>query len=500
MEDTTPVTSSFESPDPRLPFETAATLKNAKASCLKVAFIGLDEQLFLVSQAFNEIFGARRDLTGTSLNDIFTPEALRDYQTLKVDLCEKFFPIVTKELSAKRACGTIEPFLVTCSLTRNPDGAPQYIRAIFRDLKENRQMSAMLKTENATENGHVFVGAVDKDGVFTRCEGELSWNLIVPEVIGRHFTEVYAGISDIQERIRRALAGEHFDVEVFWQGVWFHVWYRPLLDSQGHPCGAIWTAQTIDREKQKELRLRASFNEQCEATRLRDEMLSMAAHEIRGPLATLSMHIQLLEMKIAEGETPLNILGYTRDLVDSGRRQINHVSKLLEKTLDISRIRERGFSIERRPCDLSQIVRDVANRCAERIPLPRSALQITIPEKVIGYCDPIHIGQVIDNLLSNAFKYGEGRPILIRLESNKNRIVFEVQDQGPGIAPADQEKIFERFERGQARKDIQGFGMGLYIVKRIVTAHGGTVRLSSQPGSGATFTVEIPIVALDEGH
>jgi signal transduction histidine kinase len=105
------------------------------------------------------------------------------------------------------------------------------------------------------------------------------------------------------------------------------------------------------------------------------------------------------------------------------------------------------------------------------------------------------VDQVLQNLLSNALKYGAGQPIRLAVRAEGGRAHLEVQDRGIGIAPADQARIFERFERAVSGRNYSGLGLGRWIVGRIVEAHGGTVRLASAPGAGSTFTVELPLLS-----
>jgi len=111
---------------------------------------------------------------------------------------------------------------------------------------------------------------------------------------------------------------------------------------------------------------------------------------------------------------------------------------------------------------------------------------------VTGSWDPVRLDQVIDNLLSNAAKYGAGKPVEVWLGERGERVVLEVRDHGIGVEPEDQARIFGQFERAVSRRRFGGFGLGLWIARRVVEAHGGTIRLTSAPGLGATFTVELP--------
>ena len=115
------------------------------------------------------------------------------------------------------------------------------------------------------------------------------------------------------------------------------------------------------------------------------------------------------------------------------------------------------------------------------------------PTAVWGCWDRIRIGQLIDNLLSNAVKFGAGKPVDVVIEPHGTNVRVQIRDRGRGVAPADHARIFERFERAVSLRQHGGFGIGLWIVREVVEAHGGSISLASELGSGATFTIELPI-------
>ncbi|HWL86882.1 MAG TPA: ATP-binding protein, partial [Polyangiaceae bacterium] len=121
-----------------------------------------------------------------------------------------------------------------------------------------------------------------------------------------------------------------------------------------------------------------------------------------------------------------------------------------------------------------------------------STIDIHAAESVVGRWDPTRIEQITSNLLSNAIKYGQGKPILVEVTSENAHARLRIHDQGIGIAPEQQQRIFDRFERAVSVRHYGGFGLGLWIVRQIVEASGGQVTVESQVGQGSTFTVELP--------
>ncbi|WP_232293259.1 sensor histidine kinase [Stigmatella aurantiaca] len=119
-------------------------------------------------------------------------------------------------------------------------------------------------------------------------------------------------------------------------------------------------------------------------------------------------------------------------------------------------------------------------------------LELHAPAPVLGRWDRLRVEQVVTNLLTNALKYGAGRPVAVRVEGAGERARLTVKDQGIGIAEEDLARIFERFERAVSDRHYGGLGLGLYITRQIVEAFGGTVGVTSRPGMGSTFTLELP--------
>jgi signal transduction histidine kinase len=215
----------------------------------------------------------------------------------------------------------------------------------------------------------------------------------------------------------------------------------------------------------------------------------VAGHELRTPLAALGLLHESLE-RIRDG-TPLEKI---RERGGKLRAQSQRLGRLVEDLLDVSRMSAGRFSLEVEPFDLGALVGDVGERMREE--LERAQTPITLDlEPVEGHWDRSRIEQVVTNLVSNAGKYGRGAPIEVRVKRDGDRATLVVVDHGIGIAPDDQERIFRRFERATSARKFSGLGLGLWITSELVRAHGGTIAVQSEPGSGATFTVTLPLAA-----
>lgn len=179
--------------------------------------------------------------------------------------------------------------------------------------------------------------------------------------------------------------------------------------------------------------------------------------------------------------------------LEKASRHLRRVSRMVEDLLDVSRITSGRLKLEEEYFDLAEMAHDVINRYAETA--VKQGCQIEFRDLVhpIGHWDRMRLEQVLTNLLSNAIKYGSGKPVGIEVADLDGWAVLKVTDHGIGIQPKDQQRIFERFERAASEHRFGGFGLGLWIAKRIIEASGGKILLDSAEGQGATFSVILPL-------
>ena len=228
-----------------------------------------------------------------------------------------------------------------------------------------------------------------------------------------------------------------------------------------------------------------------EAVRARDEFLSIASHELRTPLTALRLALE--NLRRVTGRAGLAAPGAPVERVlGAAERAGQRLEKLVEALLDVSRIHMGRLELDVEEVELGAIVADTAAALADEVAQSGSTVS-TSGEPVTGLWDRLRLGQVVVNLLGNAVKYGAGKPIEVRYGRRGERAFLLVRDQGIGVEPADQRHIFERFERAVSSQNYGGLGLGLYIVKRILEAHGGAVQVESAPGEGASFVVELPL-------
>ncbi|MBF8675775.1 hybrid sensor histidine kinase/response regulator [Pseudomonas fulva] len=263
---------------------------------------------------------------------------------------------------------------------------------------------------------------------------------------------------------------------------------RKVLDQQ---------LQALERSRQEQEALLDKLQSaRCElehAVRMRDDFMSIVSHEVRTPLNGLILETQLRKLNLARG----NLEAFTEEklkaMVERDERQINSLIRLIEDMLDVSRIRTGKLSLRPKLFDLTQLVRGlVENFTAQAIALD-TRIDLHCDGRLAGEWDEFRIEQVLANLLSNALRYGERKPVHVRVFELDGMACVQVQDNGIGIGAANQQRIFQQFERVSNHQATGGLGLGLYISEQIVQAHRGRILVESEEGQGATFTLQLPL-------
>lgn len=230
------------------------------------------------------------------------------------------------------------------------------------------------------------------------------------------------------------------------------------------------------------------------AVRMRDDFMSIVSHEVRTPLNGLILETQLRKLHLAKNNADAFTLDKMRAMVERDERQINSLIRLIEDMLDVSRIRTGKLSINPSRFNLTQLVGGLVENFAAQAAAAGSVIELETGGLMEGIWDEFRIEQVIANLLSNALRYGAKRPVQVRVLEDDGMACVEVRDQGIGISPANQQRIFQQFERVASNHSVAGLGLGLYISEQIVLAHEGRITVHSAEGEGATFRVYLPLV------
>jgi signal transduction histidine kinase len=233
------------------------------------------------------------------------------------------------------------------------------------------------------------------------------------------------------------------------------------------------------------------YREAQAGIRVREEFLSIAGHELKTPLTALKLNLQGLERAAQRDPSPS--LAQVADRIAKMAWQLARLERLMNELLDVSRVAAGRLKLEPERLDLRELVREVLRRAEDDLAEVGSQVSLEAPDEVVGLWDPARLDQVVTNLISNAIKYGLGRPIDVTLTCDGASARLAVRDRGIGIAPEQRGRIFGRFERAVSDRHYGGFGLGLWIVRQIVEASGGAVQFDSAPDHGTTFIVELPL-------
>lgn len=251
------------------------------------------------------------------------------------------------------------------------------------------------------------------------------------------------------------------------------------------------------RKSARETALEARITELEQQLHVLDEFLAIAAHELRNPMTPISAQLELLVARAPEsggGSGLVKGLKRLEQLVDAYLRR----ATLL---LEVSRIRSGSLRLQVGPVNLSSLVREVTDRMMPLADRAGCSVHLMLEEGLILRCDAMAMEQVLENLLSNAVRYGPGSPIEIALSRDGVLGRLSVRDQGIGIPESDRSRIFERFHTVRRINGAGGFGVGLWVARRLVSAMQGEIGVSSTPGAGSTFTVKLPVSAGErDGH
>lgn len=265
---------------------------------------------------------------------------------------------------------------------------------------------------------------------------------------------------------------------------------RELREAESRAERRVADLRLQEERRHNEAEREKLLAELREAVAARDEFLSVAAHELRTPLTPLQLKLQSLR-RATEDATYVPA-EQVRKHIDVVSTQLRKLMRLVNDLLDVSRIGRLPLVVSDEAVDFVAIVREVVERCRAQASQAQSPLQLDLPPSLEGLSDPVRLEQIFQNLLLNALKYGAGSPIEVSLLKDGGTVRLRVTDHGIGIAAADRERIFGRFERAVSQRNYGGLGLGLYLTRHFVEALQGTIRVESTPGEGASFLVELP--------
>lgn len=256
--------------------------------------------------------------------------------------------------------------------------------------------------------------------------------------------------------------------------------------------------QQVDALEQSQRELHATQLELERALKMRDDFMSLVAHELRTPLNTLHLETQVRRLRLQREEISAFNKDYLNAMVERDNRQIQSMIRLINDMVDVSRATTGTLSIRPAVVNLSQLVVRIVEDFTQQAQIAGCCLRLESAPDVAGDWDEFRVEQILVNLITNALRYGGGKPVNISFSLMDNHIDIHVQDQGAGIPVSEQQRIFEKFERLGNNQVKEGLGMGLYIARQLAEAHGGNLTVSNTPGAGACFTLRLPLALQQE--
>ncbi len=326
--------------------------------------------------------------------------------------------------------------------------------------------------------------AFDRDLKLTYCSSliESFAKLSEQEAAGKNALELFPFLGEIRE-------------DDFWRRVLerdltsdlgpLTAHYFPVFSEQNQLIGA-----SVVIKKKREFEFRSNAHTE------REDLLSMASHELKTPLTALNLQLSYLQFVLKTRLSHTDEFNGLDEVTQLAQKQVKKVVSLIDSLLDVSKISDGKLDLKYSEVDLNQLVTETITSLRE-IAL-ENGTEITFKQSnpILTQIDPFRMEQVISNLVTNAIKYGAQKPIQVRVDLCDSHAVLEVEDHGAGITPELHQKIFDKFHRGAESQRIpNGFGLGLFIVKKIMEAHQGSVTLNSTPGKGSTFQIKFPIRA-----
>ena len=262
-----------------------------------------------------------------------------------------------------------------------------------------------------------------------------------------------------------------------------------LLERPIRPLTLLSATQVAIRARIRQHQVKNLLQSEIKATKIRDEFISIAGHELKTPLTSLKLQAQMTKRQINQPE--ILIKDKMTKQLEYTIKQVDRLNKLVDAMLDISRINTGKFNIHKTQLNFSILLEELIERFTPQFEAVGITVKNYISPGVIFYCDPYKIEQVVNNLFSNVIRYAPHESVKVGLYLKNKKIIFNVEDEGMGIASTNKEHIFERFERFST--NISGLGLGLYITREILKLHQGTIRVESKLGVGSNFIIELPV-------
>jgi signal transduction histidine kinase/DNA-binding response OmpR family regulator len=265
-------------------------------------------------------------------------------------------------------------------------------------------------------------------------------------------------------------------------------------------CGTDVTAEVQARENERRAQLeRERLLEELQAAlHARDDFLMVASHELRTPLTSLQLTASSVLRQLARADGRPLPTPMLDDRMRTVKRQLDRLEQLINALLDVSRIGAGRLALQLEQVDLVEVANEVLVRLRDEAARQSVTLALRAPPSLVGVWDRSRLDQILTNLVTNAIKYGQGKPVDVLIVHSGESVEVRVTDHGIGVDPEQQERIFGKFERAASQRNYGGLGLGLWITRELVELMRGQVRVESTPGQGATFIVSLPHAHKDE--
>jgi PAS domain S-box-containing protein len=394
-------------------------------------------------------------------------------------------------------------------------GADGYLTSVVEPLELLATVRALLRARRAEESAQLTarqwqttfdaisdgVMLLDREGKVVQVNRTLEGLLARPwgDLVGKDIPSLL----DDPEHSARALfestreSGARSSCEVWRGDSWFRVSVDPIRDEDRVIKGALCLVSDITGQKRLETQLLDQARRLQEGDRRKDEFLAMLAHELRNPLAPLTHALEIAGSPAAPPET-------ARDALDIARRQVQHMARLVDDLLDVSRITRGKIDLRKQSVDFRAIVAQTVETSRSLMEARGHDFSATLcPGPLLLEGDSTRLEQIVTNLLTNAAKYTDpGGRISAGLSSEDGRAILTVRDSGIGITPEMQRTIFDLFVQADQSLDRAqgGLGIGLTLVRSLVEQHGGTIAVRSEgTGCGSEFIVRLPLLPTASG-
>ncbi|WP_222919781.1 PAS domain S-box protein [Natrinema sp. SYSU A 869] len=370
------------------------------------------------------------------------------------------------------------------------------ISVYFRDVTERRERERELEE---SEQRYRTLAEHFPNGIVTLFDHDLEYTLAagqgfdkIPvdpaEAEGEQFDDVWPDeTSDVLEPVlRAALEGEERSVELEYADREWVIYTVPITDNRGDVFAGVTMAHDITERKEYQSRLEETISRLEESNKRLEQFAYAASHDLQEPLRMVSSYLQLIENRYADklDEDGEEFLAFAVDGADRMR-------DMIEGLLAYSRVETQGDPLE--PIDLDSVLESVLADLRLQIEETNADIETESLPRVDG--DASQLRQVFQNLLSNAIEYNGDEPPRISVDAERHgqQWTISVHDEGIGIDPADQDRVFEVFQRLHSRENYSGTGIGLALCQRIIERHGGEIWVDSEPGEGATFSFTLPV-------